>query len=336
MGAEDTPARKMPGDMPMLRCLALALCLAAMAAAAPAAEFQANRPVRIIVPVSPGGSADVMARIMAQALTPMWGQQVVVEARTGAGGHLAGELVANSPGDGHTLLFGTIAIHAAYGMYAKLGYDPSKQLAPVLLLVEVPFVVITHPDRPWKTLSEFIAAAKARPNGITFGSAGNGTSTHMAGELFMQLAGVRLQHIPYRGSSQAMNDLMAGTIDAMCENLPTVPPAARDNRIRALAVSSAERVPQLPDVPTAEQAGVPGYVTSAFFTLAAPGSTPPALLEALNKDTRAALASPAVHQRLVDLGTTPRGLTVPEIRAYFARETETWNKVIAAANLRVE
>jgi tripartite-type tricarboxylate transporter receptor subunit TctC len=320
----------------MLRCLACLFWLGLPAPLASAAEFLPNRPVRIIVPVSPGGSADVMARIMAQALTPLWGRSVVVESRTGAGGHLAGELVAHSPGDGHTLLFGTIAIHAAYGMYQRLGYDPAKDLTPVVLLVEVPFVILNNPTLPYRTLAEFIAAAKARPGALTFGSAGNGTSTHMAGELFMLIAGVTLQHVPYRGSSQSLNDLMAGTIDAMFENLPTVPPVAREGRVRPLAVSSAERVPSLPEVPTAAEAGLPGYVANAWFTLAAPGSTPPALLEALNHDVRATMAQPATHQKLVDLGTTPRGLPVPEIRAYFAAETEKWNRVIAAANLKVE
>lgn len=320
----------------MLLRVVLSLCLGLIVAAAQAAEFSPNRPVRIIVPVSPGGSADVMARILAQGLTPLWGQQVVVESRTGAGGHVGAELVARSPGDGHTLLFGTIAIHAAYGMYQKLGYDPAKDLSPVVLLVEVPFVVVVHPAQPFRSLAELIVAARARPGEITFGSAGNGTSTHMAGELFMLTAGVRLQHVPYRGSSQALNDVMAGIIAAMFENLPTIPPVARDARVRPLAVTSATRVPSLPDVPTAAEAGLDGYVANAWFTIAAPGSTPLPLLEALNRDVRAAMAQPATRQRLLDLGTTPRGLTLPEIRDYFAAETITWNRVIAAANLKVD
>ncbi len=321
----------------MLLRVMLTLCLCCAALAARAAEFAPNRPVRIIVPVSPGGSADVMARIMAQALTPMWGQQVVVETRTGAGGHIGGELVAHSPGDGHTLLFGTIAIHAAYGMYSRLGYEPARELAPVVMLVEVPFVVTVNPATPYRTLAEFIAAANARPGQITFGSAGNGTSTHMAGELFQLVAGVQLQHVPYRGSSQALNDVMAGTINAMFENLPTIPPVLRDGRVRALAVSSQQRVPPLPETPTATEAGLAGYVTNAWFTIAAPGSTPPALLEALNKDVRAAMALPETREKLLALGTTPRGdLDVAAVRAYFARETVVWNRVIAAANLKVD
>jgi tripartite-type tricarboxylate transporter receptor subunit TctC len=307
-----------------------------LAETAGAGEFAPNRPVRIIVPVSPGGSADVMARIMGQALTPIWGQQVVVESRTGAGGHIAGEMVARSPGDGHTILFGTIALHAAQAMYHRLTYDPSKDLVGAVLLVEVPFVVLAHPSMPFRTLGEFIAAAKAQPGRITFGSAGNGTSTHMAGELFQLLTGTTLQHVPYRGSSQSLNDLMAGNINAMFENLPTVPPVAQAGRVRPLAITAAARAPQLPEVPTTTEAGTPEFVANAFFTLAVPATTPPPLLEALNVDMRAALNQPATHQRLVELGTTPRGLTVPEIRAYFAAETERWTRVIRAANLRAD
>ncbi|MBX9699224.1 MAG: tripartite tricarboxylate transporter substrate binding protein [Acetobacteraceae bacterium] len=314
--------------------LTLVLLLGGLPAAA--AEFTANRAVRIIVPVSPGGTADVTARIMAQALTPMWGQQVVVESRTGAGGHIAGEMVARSPGDGHTILFGTIAIHAATAMYHRLTYDPAKDLAGAVLLVEVPFVVITHPAVPFRTLPELVAAARARPGQVTFGSAGNVTSTHMAGELFQLVTGAQLQHVPYRGSSQAMNDLIAGTINMMFENLPTVPPAAADGRVRALAITAAARVPQLPEVPTTAEAGQPDFVANAFFTLAVPASTPAPLLAALNADLRAALFQPAVHGRLVELGSTPRGLTVPEIRAYFAAETERWTRVIRTANLRAD
>jgi tripartite-type tricarboxylate transporter receptor subunit TctC len=152
----------------------------------------------------------------------------------------------------------------------------------------------------------------------------------------MLTAGLRLQHVPYRGSSQALNDVMAGNIDIMFENLPTIPPVTRDSRVRPLAVTSVARVASLPQVPTAVEAGLPGYVTNAWFTLAAPASTPPALLEALNRDVRAAMDEPATRRKLLDLGTTPRGLAVPEIRAYFAAETQTWNRVIAAANLKVE
>jgi tripartite-type tricarboxylate transporter receptor subunit TctC len=319
----------------MLRRLALLLCCL-LGLPASAAEFAPTRPVRIILPVAAGGSADVMARIVAQGLTPLWGQQVLVEARTGAGGHIAGEYVANSPGDGHTLLFGTVGIHAAYGMYRRLGYDPATQLAPAVLLVEVPFVATTHPARPWRTLAEFTAAARASPGVITFGSAGNGTSTHLAGELYQLLAGVKLQHVPYRGSSQALNDLLAGTIDAVFDNLPAIPPVVQDGRARPLVITTVARSASLPGAPSAPEAGLPAYVTSAFFTLAAPASTPPAVLDALNADLRAVLAQPGVRQRLIDLGATPRGLTVPEIRAYFLRETETWTKVIAAAGLKVE
>lgn len=320
----------------MLPRLAL-FCLALVAPlTAAAAEFAPSRPVRLIVPLTPGGTADVLARVMAQGLAPLWNQQVVVEARPGAGAHLGAELVARSPGDGHTILFGTIGIHAAYTMYRRLGYDPAKDLAPAVLIAGMPFVVVVNPALPYRSLAEFIAAARARPGGITFGSAGLGTSTHLAGELFMLATGVRLTHIPYRGSSQAMNDLFAGTIEAMFDNLPTIPPLVADGRVRALAITSAARLPVLPETPTTDEAGVPGMVATAWFTLAAPGSTPAPLLAALNADMRAVLAEGAVRQRLVALGTTPMGGTLPELNRFIAEERERWAKVIAAAGLVVE
>ncbi len=316
--------------------LTLALCLGMLAPAVRAAEFTPNRPVRFVVPFAAGGSADVLARIAGQALGEMWNQQVVIDNRPGVGGHLGAELVARSPGDGHSLVLGTIGIHAAYGVYRSLAYDPARDLAPVGVLAEFPNVVVVHPSVPARTLPEFIALAKQRPGQLIFGSAGNATSTHLAGELFMLVSGARLTHAPYRGSSQAMNDLVAGNIQAMFENLPTVPPQTSTGRIRPLAVTSAQRSPSLPDVPTAEEAGLPGYVATAWFTIAAPGSTPAPLLEALNADLRAALAQPAMRDRYIALGATPGGGTVSEARRFFAAETEKWNRVIAAANLRVD
>jgi tripartite-type tricarboxylate transporter receptor subunit TctC len=312
------------------------LLLLALPGLAQAAEFVPTRPVRIILPLAPGGTGDVLARIMAQALTGLWPQQALVEARPGAGGHLGAELVARAPGDGHTLLLGTLGIHAAYGMYRRLGYDPSRDLVAAMLVADLPYVVITHPAVPVRSLAELVARARARPGEITFGSAGNGTSTHMGGELFMLATGVRLTHVPYRGSSQALNDLMAGNIDAMFENLPTVPPAARDGRVRPLAVTTEARVAALPDVPTTAEAGVEGFIASAWFALSTAGSTPPALLEAINADMRTALATPAVQARLVQLGCTPMGGTVTEARRFVAAETIKWNRVIAAAGLSVE
>jgi tripartite-type tricarboxylate transporter receptor subunit TctC len=323
-----------PTAMPIARHLLLIAAL--WACAAPAQAQQPTRPVRMVVPFAAGGSADVLARITAQALAARWGQQVVIDNRLGAGGHIGAEIVARAPSDGTTLLLGSIGIHAASSVYRNLTYDPLSELTPVTILAEFPNVVVVHPSVPAQNLRDYLALARARPGELTFGSAGNATSTHMAGELFMLVAGVRLTHVPYRGSSQALNDLMAGNIQSMFENLPTIPPVARDGRVRALAVTSARRVPQLPDVPTAEEAGLPGYVATAWFTIATAASTPPALLASLNEDLRVVLAEPAMRERFLTLGATPVGGTLPESRAFLAAETEKWSRVVQAGNIRLD
>jgi len=295
-----------------------------------------SRPVRIIAPFAAGGSADVLARITGQALAARWGQQVVIDNRLGAGGHIGAEIVARAPGDGTTLLLGSIGIHAASSVYRNLPYDPRAELTPITILAEFPNVIVVNPAVPARNLAEFVALARSRPGEITFGSAGNATSTHMAGELFMLAAGVRLTHVPYRGSSQALNDVMAGNIQAMFENLPTIPPLARDGRLRALAVTSAQRVPQLPEVPSAGEAGVENYVATAWFTIATAASTPPALLASLNADLRAVLADTAIRERFFQLGATPVGSNLADSNSFLSAETQKWSAVVQAANIRLD
>ncbi|HEV7265815.1 MAG TPA: tripartite tricarboxylate transporter substrate binding protein [Falsiroseomonas sp.] len=319
-----------------LAALALALPLlhAARTALAQAAPWP-TRTVRLIVPFAAGGTADVLARIMAERLTQRWGQQVVVENRPGAGGNIGAEQVARAAGDGHTLLLGTIGIHAASAIYSNLPYRPATDLAPVTVLAEMPNAIIVHPSVAARTLPELIALAKREPGQLSFGSAGSGSSTHLAGELFMLSTGTRMVHVPYRGSAAALNDLLGGSIQVMFENLPTVPPLAQANQVRVLAVTSAEAVPALPGTPAAQDAGAPGYVATAWMTLAAPGTIPEALLTRINDDVRAVLAEEAVRSRLVSLGAIPIGGTVQQSRDFFAEETVKWNRVIEAAGIRV-
>jgi tripartite-type tricarboxylate transporter receptor subunit TctC len=305
-------------------------------ALAQAPEPAPQRPVRIVVPFAAGGSADVLARLTAQALSARWSQQVVIDNRLGAGGHIGAEAVARSAGDGATLLLGSIGIHAASSVYRNLPYNPRAELNPVAILAEFPNVIVVHPSVPARNLRELLALARQRPGEITFGSAGNATSTHMAGELFMLVSGARFTHVPYRGSSQALNDLMAGNIQLMFENLPTIPPVAREGRVRPLAITSAARSPALPDVPTAAEAGVEGYVATAWFTIAAPAGTPAPLLARLNEDLRAVLAEPALRERFAQLGATPVGGTLEEARAFLASETEKWTRVVSSANIRLD
>lgn len=321
--------------MRFLRLLAI-LALTGAVATPATAQSGPQRPVRLVIPFAAGGSADVLGRVTAQALSARWGQQVVIDNRLGAGGHIGAENVARSAGDGHTLLLGSIGIHAAYGVYRSLSYSPSADLAVVTFLAEFPNVIVTHPGMPARNLVELVAAARAAPNTITFGSAGHATSTHMAGELFMLVTGARFVHVPYRGSAPALADLMAGNIQVMFENLPTIPPVLRDGRVRALAVTSAARAAALPEVPTAEEAGVPGYVATAWFTIAAPASTPAPLLERLNADLRAVLAQPDVRERFAQLGATPLATPLPASNAFLASEREKWTRVVNTAGIRLD
>lgn len=318
----------------MFRHILAASVAACLSWSAQAQNFP-TRPVRIVVPLAPGGSADVLARIVGEQLGAHWGQPVLVENRPGAGGNIGAEAVARSPGDGYTLLLGTLGIHAASAIYPRLSYDPARELAPVTVLGELPNVIIVNPSVPARNLRELVEIARARPGPLSFGSAGSGSSTHLAGEAFLLAARVQIAHVPYRGSGPALNDLVAGNIQVMFENLPTVPPLAQAGSVRPLAVTSAHRSPAMPDVPTAEEAGLPGYVATAWLALAAPASVPAPLLERLNADTRAVLATPALRERLASLGITPVGGTVAESRAFFASETEKWNRVIQAAGIRL-
>ncbi|MGX9964124.1 Bug family tripartite tricarboxylate transporter substrate binding protein [Roseomonas sp. F4] len=314
---------------------AFAVALTALPAAAQTPPAFPVKPVRIVVPLAPGGSGDVLARLMAEYLGALWSQPVVVENRPGAGGNIGAEYVARSPGDGYTLLLGTLGIHGASAIYPRLNYDPAKELSPVTVLGDLPNVIVVHPGVPAQTLQELVALARSRPGQISFGSAGNGSSTHLAGELFMLTAGIQMTHVPYRGSAPALTDLVAGNIQVMFENLPTIPPLARAHALRPLAVTSPVRAPAMPDVPTAVEAGVAGYVATAWLALSAPASVPEPLLERLNADARNVLGTAALRERLAALGITPVGGTLAESRAFFASETVKWNRVIETAGIRL-
>ncbi len=316
-----------------LRCAVLAL------AAAPflvLAQPFPSKSVRMVVPFAAGGTADVLGRLIAQRLSPLYGHQMVVDNRPGSGGHVGAEAAARAAPDGHTVVLGTIGIHAAYGIYSKLAYDPAKDLQPVILLGEVPCVLVLNPSVPIRSVQEFIAFAKARPGELNFGSAGTGSSTHMTGELFKLMAGIELTHVPYKGSAPALTDLMGGQIQAMFENLPTLPQLIATGKVRALAVTSKTRSPALPDVPTVAESGLPDYASTAWFTVAAPGKTPPAVIRKLNADIDAMLHAPDLQPRLRELGLTVIGGTPEAASSYFAQETAKWNAVIKTARIRAD
>jgi tripartite-type tricarboxylate transporter receptor subunit TctC len=312
---------------------ATALCPVAAAAQAP--DFP-SRPLRMVVPYAPGGIADILGRVVAQPLGAMYGRPVVVENRSGLGGHIGAEQVVNAPADGYTLMLATIAHNAAYAMYANLPYDPGKALKPVVLVGESAGVLIVHPSLPVKSVRDFVALAQARPNALAYGSAGHGTAIHMAGELFMFMSGTKLTHVPYRGSAPAMTDLIGGQVQVMFENIASGLPFIKSGRVRPLGVTSLKRLASLPDVPPIAEVGVPGYEAAPYYTISVAAGVPADIVRKLNADIDKVLRMPEVQARWSDLGVTPMGGSAEDALKKNQVETERWTRVIKAAGIRAE
>lgn len=292
--------------------------------------------IRIIVPFTPGGTGDVLARAIGAQLQTQYRSSVVVENRPGAGGHIGAEAAAKARPDGYTLVLGTIGIHAAYTIYRNLSYDPVRNLRPVILLGEVPCVLVVHPSRPFGNLDQFLAYAREKPGMLNFGSAGNGSATHMVAELFQRAAGVKLRHVPYRGSSIAMNDLIAGQIDLMFELVTTAAPVSNAGALHALAVTSAQRSPALPDVPTISELAIPGFGATGWFTIATAAGVPDDVVTRLNRDIDAILRAPGLQSMWKTLALTVMGGSAERAATFFESEREKWGKVIEAANIRID
>lgn len=318
----------------MSKLMAVIATLGLLVAAPAFAQQYPAKTIRLIVPFVAGGSADVLGRVLAQRLTQQYGQQMVVENRPGSGGHVGAEAAARAAPDGHTIVLGTIGIHAAYTIYSKLGYDPARDLQAVAMYVDVPCILIVHPSVPVKNVKEFIALAQKKPGRLNFGTAGSGSSTHMVGEWFKLVTGVNLTHVPYKGSAQAMQDLLGGQIELMFENLPTAIAQVRAGKVRALGMTSRERSPSMPEVPTVAEAGVPGFEATAWFTIAAPAKVPADIIRKLNTDMNAFLKAPEMQQRWVEMGVVPLGGAPADAEKFFVSEREKWNKVIKAAGIR--
>jgi tripartite-type tricarboxylate transporter receptor subunit TctC len=315
---------------------ALTLLLGGTGALAQTAPYP-SKTVRVIVPFSAGGTTDVLGRLVAQRLGTMYGQQFVIDNRLGGGGHIGAEVVARAAPDGYTLMVGTIGIHATYGIYSKLPYDPARDIQPVILMAKSPLVVLVHPTFPVRTVRELVALAKARPGEINFGSAGFGSSTHMTAELFEMMAKVKMTHVPYKGSAPSLSDLMGGQIQAMFEVVsPALPSYISSGRLRALAVTTSERLPLLKDLPTVAEAGIPGYESSAWYTFAAPSKVPPSIIQKLNADMNAILGSQEMQPRIAELAATRMGGTPEAASKFFDAEREKWNKVIQTAGIRAD
>lgn len=301
-----------------------------------------NKPVKIVVPFAPGGTTDILARAIAPDLSQAFGQQFIIENRGGAGGNLGADQVAKSPGDGYTLLMGTVGTHGINrALYSRLAYDPIKDFEPITLVAGVPNVMVLNAEKAAANnitnVKEFIQYAKANPGKMNMASSGNGTSIHLAGELFKSQTGTFMVHIPYRGSGPALLDLVGGNMDLMFDNLPSAMPLIRSGRLTALAVTSGQRSAAMPDLPTIEEAaGLKGFEASSWFGLLAPAGTPADVVSRIQQEVAKSLASPAMKERLGTLGAIPSGNTPAQFAAHIDEEHKKWAEVVKASGARVD
>ena len=300
------------------------------------------KPVKIIVPFAPGGTTDLLARAMAPELSKAFGQSFIVENKAGAGGNLGADAVAKSPADGYTLLMGTVGTHGInVALYDKMPFDPVKDFAPITLVAGVPNVMVMNADKARalniNTVADFIKYAKANPGKLNMASSGNGTSIHLAGELFKSMSGTYLVHFPYRGSGPAILDMVGGTMDVMFDNLPSALPHIKSSKLKALAVTSAQRSAVLADVPTIEEAGnLKGYEASSWFGLLAPAGTPPDIVNRIQQESAKALNSPAVKEKLLAQGAIPGGNSPQDFSKMIAAEIKKWAQVVKVSGAKVD
>ncbi len=293
-----------------------------------------NKPVRLIVPFAPGGSTDVVARMVGQKLSAVWNQPVVIENRAGAGGNVGADAVAKSAGDGYTLLMASGSVTINPALYKKMPFDTKKDLAPITNVAQGPMLVVVKDGSPYKNLKDLIAAAKAKPGSVNFASAGVGSQVHLAAENFADAAGVDLQHVPYRGEALGYNDLAAGQVQMMVGNFAAASALVGPNRLRALAVTSKARMPQMPEVPTAHEAGLPGFENVGWFGLFAPAGTPPAVIQKVQRDVASVMAETEVKARLYVQGMSPAVNSTADFARQLDQELERWAKVVAARKLQ--
>jgi len=326
-----------PSKLPRRKFLHLAAGAAALPVAARTAWAQAypSRPVRLIVPFTPGGAADLTARLVSQWLTEHLGQQLIIENRPGAGTNIGTEAVVKAPADGYTLLLVSVANTVNATLYDKLSFDFTRDIAGVAGLIRGPLVMEVHPSVPARTVPEFIAHAKTNPGRINLASAGNGTPSHMAGELFRLATGVNWVHVPYRGAAPAMTDVLAGQVQVIFDNLPTSLEHIKAGKVRPLAVTTVTRAAPLPEIPTVAEF-VPGYEVSSWFGIGAPKGVPAEIVAKLNSDINAALSDATIRARIAELSSVPLPMTPSAFSKHLADETEKWGKVVKTANIKPE
>jgi tripartite-type tricarboxylate transporter receptor subunit TctC len=315
----------------LLAALALAASTAVQAQAWP------SKPIRYIVIFAPGGTTDILARLIAPKLSDALGQPVVVENRPGAGGNNGAEMIAKAAPDGYTIGSGTVSSHAINAtLYSKLPYDPAKDFAPITMLATLPNMLVVHPSLGVNNVAELVALLKANPNKYSFGSAGNGTSQHMSGEMFKTMTGTSMQHIPYKGSGPMIPDLLAGTISMSFENITTAYPPAKQGRLKALAVTTSKRSFVAPDVPTMQEAGLAGYDITSWQALFAPAGTPKEIIARLHAETAKALKAPDVAKRLEELGLDAGGMPPEELAAIIRADIPRLGKVVRDSGAKVD
>jgi tripartite-type tricarboxylate transporter receptor subunit TctC len=321
---------------------ALALSPLAFALHSMAQSGWPNKPVRIVVPFAAGGTTDILARAIAPELSKAFGQQFIVDNRAGAGGNVGAEIVAKSPGDGYTLLMGTVGTHGINrALYDKLPYDPIKDFVPITMVAGVPNVMEMQTEKA-RTLGinsvpDFIKYAKANPGKLNMASSGNGTSIHLAGELFKSMTGIYMVHLPYRGSGPALMDLVGGTADVMFDNLPSSMAQIKAGKLKALAVTSRQRSAALPDVPTIEEAaGLKGFDATSWFGLLAPAGTAPDIVNRIQQEVARSLGTPSIKEKLLAQGAIPSGNTPAEFAKHIENEHAKWAKVVKASGAKVD
>jgi tripartite-type tricarboxylate transporter receptor subunit TctC len=311
---------------------------AALAAAAPARAQEAwpARPLRVVVPFAAGGSTDILARLVCQQLADRLRQQIIVDNKPGGGTNIAAEFVVKARPDGYTLLFGAAAMATNPSLLPSMPYDLFRDLVPIILIGRTPLVLVVHPSVPARSVGELLALARARPEGLTYATGGNGTIPHLATEWLRSLADVRLTHVPYRGQATAMPDILSGRIPMMLESVPPLLPDIRSGTLRAIAVAEPERLAVLPDVPTLAESGFPGFSAAAWNAFWAPVGTPATILTRVNEEANAVLRDHDVRARFADLGATPVGGTPEEMDRFLRQEVDRWAAVVSRSGARAD
>ncbi|ESH95100.1 MULTISPECIES: tripartite tricarboxylate transporter substrate binding protein [unclassified Cupriavidus] len=332
MNVRNAPRRRLFG-------CALALSLAALAGGTSlsvhAQQPWPSKPLRLVVGYAAGGATDVLARLVALKVGEELGKPLVVENRAGANSNVGAEVVAKAEPDGYTLYVYTIANTINASLYDKLGYDPARDFEPVGMIAKIPNVLVVNPSLPVKNVADYLRFAKESSSGITFASSGSGSSIHLSGEIFRMRSGINMLHVPYRGSAPAVTDLLGGQVQSMFDNTPSAMPHVKAGRLRAIAVTSPQRLPLLPDVPTVAESGYPGFDVQSWFAIAAPAGTPRPVVDRLNAALNKALAAPDVRQRMQDLAANPQPGTPEQMRAFMMSEIKRWHDVVKQSGARV-